>query len=77
MTIDARGLSHPDHIREFKRHLEGLCAVYEEVDVLMDRRKEDVMKMEMYIRSCRGDYTVADEEDHIRIRIRAPFYLCG
>jgi hypothetical protein len=77
MIIDVRGLHHPDHLKEFRKHLEGLCAVHEEVEVLLDNSREDLKKMEMFIRSCRGKYTVVDEGDHLRMKIEASFSLCG
>ena len=52
MIIDIRGLKHPEHIREFRRHFEGLCAVYEDITVYMDDRTDDLKKLEIYIRSC-------------------------
>lgn len=76
MLIDARGLSHPDHIKKFKEELEGLCTVYEDVDVLLDS-DSDIKKFEMYIRSCRCDYTKENENGHLRIKITAPFSMCG
>jgi hypothetical protein len=77
MEIDARGLTHPEHIKEFKRHIEGLCAVYEDMDLLIDNNRDDLRKMESYIRSCRAAYTVDQENDYVRIKIKAPFSLCG
>ncbi len=77
MVIDARGLSHPEHIREFKRHLEGYCTVDENVDVLMDNKKDELKKLEIFIRSCRGKYTVVEENGYLRIKIEAPFCMCG
>jgi len=29
VVIDVRGRHHPEHIKEFKRHLEGFCTVHE------------------------------------------------
>jgi hypothetical protein len=77
MIIDVRGLHHPDHLKEFRKRLEGLCAVHEEVEVLLDNSREELKKMEMFIRSCRGKYTVVDEGDHLRMKIEASFSLCG
>ncbi len=78
MLIDARGLKNPEHIREFKRHLEGLCSVFVDVDVLIDDDKEDLRKFEIYIRACRADYTVEKEDDgHLRVKIKGPFSMCG
>ncbi len=77
MEVDARGLRHPEHIKEFKRHIEGLCAVYQDIDILMDDNREDRKKMESYLLSCRAKYTVEREGDHLRIKITAPFHVCG
>ena len=77
MIIDVRGLHHPDHLREFRKHLEGFCTVHEEVEVLLDNNREDLKKIEMFVRSCRGKYTVVDEGDHLRMKIEASFSLCG
>ena len=77
MIIDVRGLHHPDHLKKFIKHLEGFCTVHEEVDVLLDNNREDVKKIEMFIRSCRGKYTVVDEGQYLRMKIEASFSLCG
>ena len=77
MIIDLRGLHHPDHLKEFRKHLEGFCTVHEEVEVLLDNSREELRRIEMFIRSCRGKYTIADEGDLLRIKIEASFSLCG
>ncbi len=77
MIIDVRGLHHPDHLKEFRKHLEGFCTVHEEVEVLLDNNLEDLKKIQMFVRSCRGKYTVEDEGDHLRMKIEAYFSLCG
>lgn len=77
MVIDVRGLRHPEHLREFKRHLEGLCAVYVDIDVLLDDSPEDLRKFEVYIRSCRAAYTVEKGNGHLTMKIAAPFNMCG
>lgn len=77
MLIDARGLSHPEHIKEFKKHLEGLCTVFEDIDVLLDENNGDQKKFEMFIRTCRCDYVVEKEDSHLRVKIKAPFSMCG
>ena len=77
MIIDVRGLSHPEHLKEFKRHLEGFCTVHEEIDVLMDNNRDDVRKFEMFIRSCRGRYTILEEGDHLRMKIEESISICG
>ena len=77
MIIDVRGLHHPDHLKEFRKHLEGFCTVHEEVEVLLDNNREDLKKIQMFVRSCRGKYTVEDEGDHLRMKIEAYFSLCG
>jgi len=77
LLIDTRGLRHPEHLMEFKRHLEGFCTVFEVVEVLLDDNKDDLKKLEMFVRSCRGKYTVEKENGHLRMKIEPPFYLCG
>lgn len=77
MLIDTRGLKHPEHLKEFKRHLEGFCSVFEKVEVLLDNNKDDLKKLEMFVRSCRGKYTVEEEHGYLRMKIEPPFYLCG
>jgi hypothetical protein len=77
VIIDIRGLHHPEHIKEFKKHLEGFCTVHEEVEVLLDNNRDDLKRFEMFIRSCRAKYTVAEEGDHLRVKIEAAFCLCG
>jgi hypothetical protein len=77
VIIDIRGLHHPEHLKEFKRHLEGFCIVHEELEVLMDNDRNDLKRFEMFIRSCRGKYSVAEEGDHLRIKIDATLSLCG
>lgn len=77
MLIDVRGLNHPQHLQEFKRNLEGLCTVYDDVEVLFDNNKDNLKKMEIYIRSLRAEYAVDYDDDFVRIKILAPFSLCG
>ncbi|HMK61748.1 MAG TPA: hypothetical protein VK452_11475 [Dissulfurispiraceae bacterium] len=77
MTIDIRGLHHPEHLKEFRKHLEGFCTVHEEVEVLMDNDRDDLKKFEMFIRSCRGRYTLTDEGSFLRLKIDADLCLCG
>ncbi len=77
MLIDARGMAHPDHIREFRERIGNVCTVNEEVDVLMDDSPELQKRFEMFIRSCRANYTVEREEGFLRVRIKAPFCMCG
>ncbi|BCB96149.1 hypothetical protein JZK55_10710 [Dissulfurispira thermophila] len=77
MLIDARGLRHPEHIKEFKRHLEGLCTVYEDIKVLIDDNESDIKKFEMYIRSCHAKYKIHKEDGYLRVNISAPFSMCG
>lgn len=77
MIIDVRGMKHPEHLKEFKRHLEGLCTVHEDVEVLLDNNREDLKKFEMFVRSCRGHYVVEEESGYLRMKIEAPFCLCG
>lgn len=77
MLIDARGLVHPDHIKAFKQQLEDFCTVHDDVDVLLDDNKGDVKKFEMYVRSCRAEYTIDKEDGHLRLRISGPFSMCG
>jgi len=81
MVIDARGLRHPDHIKEFKRQLEGYCTVHEDIEVILDKNQDDLGKLEMYIRACRANYTVEEtvqeEAGFLRVKIKAPFCMCG
>jgi len=77
MIIDIRGFDHPEHLQEFKRHLEGLCTIYEDVEVLLDDKEESLKKFEIYIRSFWAKYTIEHENGFVRLRILAPFSLCG
>jgi len=77
MLIDIRGLKHPEHIREFRRHFEGLCTVYEDVTVYLDDVSDDLKKFEMYIRSCNAKCKIHKEDGYLRINISAPFSMCG
>lgn len=78
ISIDARGLRHPDHIKAFRDEFAGLCAVLQDVEVLLDDLPEERRKLEMYIRSCRGKYVVEKtSEGHLKIHIEQPLYLCG
>ncbi len=45
MLIDVRGLKHPEHIREFKNHFEGICTVHEDVTVYLDDRMDDLKEI--------------------------------
>lgn len=77
MVIDVRGLNHPQHLQEIKRNLEGLCAVHNDVEVLLDKNKDNLRKLEIYIRSFRAEYTIENDNDFIRVKILSPFSLCG
>jgi len=77
MVIDVRGLRHPDHLKEFKRQLEGFCVIHEGIDVLLDNNKDDVKKFEMFVRSCRGHYTIVEEAGYLRMKIEEALSLCG
>ncbi len=77
MEIDIRGLKHPEHIREFKRHFEGLCSVYEDVVVYLDDNADDLKKFEIFIRMCNARYKVHKESGYLRINISEPFNICG
>lgn len=77
MTIDLRGLRHPEHLKAFRKHFEGFCTIHEQVEVLMDNNRDDLKKFEMFIRSCRGKYIVAEEGGHLRITIETDLCLCG
>lgn len=78
IAIDARGLRHPDHIRAFRDAFAGLCSVFQDVEILIDDLPEERRNLEMFIRSCRGNYTVEkNPEGHLHIRIESPFHLCG
>ncbi len=77
MLIDIRGLHHPEHLQEFRRCLEGCCFINEDIELLIDDNKEDLKKLEIYLSSCRAEYTIEADRDFLRIRIKAPFSLCG
>jgi len=77
MLIDVRGLRHPEHLKEFRRHFEGLCTVQADVEVLMDNNRADLKKFEMFVLSCRGKYTVTQEGDYLRMKIEGHFSMCG
>jgi len=77
MLIDARGVRHPEHIRKFKEPLEGLCNINEDMEVLLDDSREDLKRFEMYIRSCRCHYTVEKADGYVKVKIEAPFSMCG
>jgi len=77
MLIDLRGLNHPEHLQKLRTHFEGLCTVHEDVEVLLDNNKENLRKLEMYISSFRGKYTISSEGSLTVVKILAPFSLCG
>ncbi len=77
MFIDIRGLNHPKHLQEFKRNLEGFCNVYDDVEVLIDNNKDNLKKLEIYICSFRAQYIIDYADNFIRIKILAPFSICG
>lgn len=77
MLIDVRGLNHPEHLQKFRLHFEGLCVVYEDVEILLDNDKGNLKKFEIYIRSFNGKYNIYYEDNLIRLKILAPFSLCG
>ncbi|MBI3592031.1 MAG: hypothetical protein HY099_00840 [Nitrospirae bacterium] len=77
MFIDARGLSHPEHLKEFKRHLAGLCTVKENVEVLIDNRNNELKMFELYVRTFKCSYKIETADNYARIKIKAPFNICG
>ncbi len=77
MLIDARGREHPEHLKEFKKHLAGLCAVYEDVEVLIDNHPRELKMFEYYVRSFKCTYTIEQEGEQVRIKIKSPFNICG
>ncbi len=77
MLIDLRGLNHPEHLQKLKSHFEGLCSVYEDVEILIDNKGDNLKKLEMYIRSFRGKYKISKDDSLVSIKIFAPFSLCG
>ena len=77
MLIDARGLQHPEHLREFKKHLDGLCLVNEDVEVLIDNRDRELKMLELYVRSFNCAYTIKRSGERAVIKIKGPFNICG
>jgi hypothetical protein len=77
MFIDARALAHPEHIREFKKHISGLCVVNEDVEVLIDNRDRELKMFELYVRSFNCAYNVKREGEQVRITLKGPFNICG
>ncbi len=77
MFIDARGLAHPEHLKEFKKHLAGRCTVDEDVEVLIDNLDRELKMFELYIRSFNCSYTVVREGAQVRITLKCPFNICG
>lgn len=77
MFIDARGLKHPEHLKEFKKHIAGLCVVFEDIEVLIDNLERERKMFELYVRSFRCTYTVEPEGCQVRIKIKGPFNICG
>jgi hypothetical protein len=79
MLIDLRGLNHPEHLQKLRSHFEGLCTIYEDVEVLLDNNTEteNLRKLEIYISSFRGKYTISSEGNLAVVKILAPFSLCG
>ena len=77
MFIDARGREHPEHLKEFKRHLAGLCLVNEDIEVLIDNRDRELKMFELYVRAFNCSYTVEKEGEHVRITLKCPFNVCG
>lgn len=77
MLVDLRGLDHPQHLQEFKKHFEGLCTVNEDVEVLLSNKKDNIKKFEMFINSIRAHYTLEFDDDCVRLTIMSPFSMCG
>ncbi|MEW6117018.1 MAG: hypothetical protein AB1553_08980 [Nitrospirota bacterium] len=77
MIVDARGLSHPEHLKLLKKRLEGLCAVDEDVAMLIDNKEKELKMTELYVRTFNCPYTVEKENEHLRVTIKAPFTICG
>lgn len=77
MFIDASGRDHPEHLKEFKKHLEGLCLVNEDVEVLIDNHPRELKMFEHYIRAFNCKYTIEKEDGQARVKIKGPFNICG
>lgn len=77
MFIDLRGMEHPEHLKELKKHLAGLCTVSEDVEVLIDNSPKELKMFEHYVRSFNCSYTIEQEGGQARIKIKGPFNICG
>ena len=49
----------------------------EDVEILIDNREKELKMIELYIRSFNAAYTVEKEGDHVRMKIKSPFNICG
>jgi hypothetical protein len=77
MFIDVRGLKHPEHLKEFRKHFAGLCVVNEDIEVLIDNLEKEKKMFELYVRSFNCSYSVETEDCKVRIKIKGPFNICG
>ncbi len=73
MTIDARGLKHPEPLKKLKEHFSTMCSIDDYVDLIVD--SDDELKPVMTYVSMSGcEYDIKRERDLILIRIKSPCY---
>ncbi|MCX8030491.1 MAG: hypothetical protein N3A59_02785 [Thermodesulfovibrionales bacterium] len=75
--INLRGLKHPQHIQKFKEHFLGCCTIHEDIILLLDEEREDLKKFEIFLHSCRANYTLEQDDNSIKIIVLQPFSFCG
>ncbi|MBF0328324.1 MAG: hypothetical protein HQL10_04140 [Nitrospirae bacterium] len=76
MIIDARGLGNPNHIKKFVESFDGVCTVYDDIQVMLDCESGDLKKFEMYLKSHRCMYSKELIDGAASIKIEPPFSLC-
>lgn len=73
MTIDARGLKHPDPLKKLKEYFSTMCSIDDYVDLIIDS-DEELKHIKTYATMSGCDFEIIREKGFIVIRIKSPCY---
>ncbi len=73
ITIDARGLKHPEPLKRLKEYFSTMCSIDDYVDLLIDSDAE-LKPVSTYAAMSGCEFEVIRGSDHITVRIKSPCY---
>lgn len=73
MTIDARGLKHPEPLKKLKEYFSTMCSIDDYVDLIIDS-DEELKPVKTYAAMSGCEYDIKKERDYLVIRIKSPCY---